>query len=389
MPVLAGFVVQNPLARTAPQPADVPGSRLHIPDHLYRLSPWAKGTDELGPPGPVAALMRQDRRSVLGTFGSHEGWVAVSAVDGSYRFLDLPNVDPDTDPSLSPDGRRVGYVLAGDPPQGHLSHAVGFAIYDTSTAEVTRLRLPTRFGLVPEAIGWTGDSRFLVAYAGQQMADPAQSNAYKVVAMGLDGSLRRPPGAVDFVQPKFGTWGAAITWSGDHLLQVWNPGTGERKTFAAADSFREARLGPDGSRLVGIGEGPAPGDALTDRFYSGQKTRGGAVRAQLFLAGQGVHVLGWIDGNTVAVTRIHEDTQTAGYQIDAADVTTGVATPLITMEAGDEFMLDPTVASDLLRNPLSGHHRPDAGSDPRHLLLAAFVVLCGAVVLLLIRRANR
>src|SRR5690348_6419707 len=77
-----------------PAPAHVPSSRLHLPEHVYRPDPWMGDTGR--PPGPLAVLSAANRAS---WFGSSKGWFGVSAVDGSYHWVDLPlqvasSVDP-------------------------------------------------------------------------------------------------------------------------------------------------------------------------------------------------------------------------------------------------------------------------------------------------------
>ena len=65
---------------------------LHLPRTVYAPSPWAEGTDELGPPGPLAVLAGGERKVRDGLTGSrsYPSYYGVSAVDGSARFLDLP-----------------------------------------------------------------------------------------------------------------------------------------------------------------------------------------------------------------------------------------------------------------------------------------------------------
>jgi hypothetical protein len=114
-------------------PVDVPASRLHAPNRIYVPSRWMVDTHR--PPGPLAVLSAAQRASWW--FGTREGWFGISAVDGSYHWLDLPHILASWPPVLSPDGTKIGYALSGDPSAMAFSHMVGFAVYDTRTGHLS------------------------------------------------------------------------------------------------------------------------------------------------------------------------------------------------------------------------------------------------------------
>jgi hypothetical protein len=147
------------------QPSKAPAyhpSTLAIPDRIWTPSPWTPGTDNAGPPGPLALLSYAPR---------HTSWFhtdqsalfGVSAATGTYRFLDLPDADQRDGSAatvaLSPDGTSIGFWTLGHTsgrPGGNAD--TGFAVYDTVTGTVTTHSVPTRYGLDPSWMTWTADS---------------------------------------------------------------------------------------------------------------------------------------------------------------------------------------------------------------------------------------
>lgn len=133
-----------------------------LPDRLWSPSPWTASTDD-GNPGRIAALFWDNakRRNAWGKGG--QGYVAVSAYDGSYRYVDAPGlaeVDQfNAEPSLSPDGRYLAY------PGPHVrGRAVkGWRVYDAQTGEVRSYEVDDApLGVAAETPIWTPDSSTLV-----------------------------------------------------------------------------------------------------------------------------------------------------------------------------------------------------------------------------------
>ncbi|HET7691260.1 MAG TPA: hypothetical protein VFK41_12815, partial [Nocardioidaceae bacterium] len=71
----------------APPVADVPDSALRLPDRVFNQSEWTKGAAVVG---PIAVAYSASR----GTWsGGEHGIMTISAVDGGYRFIDVPGLD--------------------------------------------------------------------------------------------------------------------------------------------------------------------------------------------------------------------------------------------------------------------------------------------------------
>ncbi|GAA1912834.1 hypothetical protein [Nocardioides marmoribigeumensis] len=152
--------------RTEQAPPAAALDETHLPDRVWMPSPWTPGTNRAGDPGRIAVLFWDNgrRRSSGGADGG--GWVSVSAVDGKYRYLDLPDLlfDGSDAPVLSPDGRYLAYPLrtaGADDASAGVSR--GWAVYDAQTGRVRR-HLPegTPKGVGQGAIVWGPDSRVLL-----------------------------------------------------------------------------------------------------------------------------------------------------------------------------------------------------------------------------------
>jgi hypothetical protein len=165
--VLGTAVGWDALRTTVPSPAETVTDGA-TPDRLHTPSPWLDGT-EGEPPGPLAVIAGAERRT--GWRGEVvNGWVGVSAATGEYRFLDLPGaVDlgaedlfgSEADPVLSPDGRAVAYWLAHPERPEWVG---GWAVYDTVSGHVVRHPVPSRLGVAPDTLQWTGRDRVLVEH---------------------------------------------------------------------------------------------------------------------------------------------------------------------------------------------------------------------------------
>ena len=152
--VLAGGVAiaaTAPLGSPAPVAPPFDPNALAIPNQVWMPSPWTPGTADDGPIGPLALIAYAPRYTSWfhETTGSLFG---VSAATGTYRFIDLPGLSHDqmnqVEPALSPNGRYLGYFVAGTPTGAAGSDVVGFAAYDTVTgrSSVTTSRRHTVSG---------------------------------------------------------------------------------------------------------------------------------------------------------------------------------------------------------------------------------------------------
>lgn len=383
--VLVLLSVDTSLVSPAPPvPADVPSSRLHIPHRIYLPDPWMG--DSQAPPGPLAVLGTADRGS---WWGSRMGCFGVSAVDGSYHWVDLPRMARSVVPVLSPDGTRIGYGLRGAPSGTAYSHVVGFAIYDTVSGHLRTWRIPTRHGLQIDAYyqeGWTADSAWFAASFGQWMTRNS-SNYQRIVAFPSAGGPARTVQDPGSLADSFGTAGSSsLTWIGGPNLKkvfVADLGLGTRTSFRLARSANGGPwFSPNGARFVLIAQGPAGPNATTNRLFVG----GGGIRpdvpasTRLLTARlQPSRVLGWLDDHSFLV-----DAYVArgnGTYLVTVDADTGEFHRAVHV-ARSRFWLSPVqIASDLLHHRFVPGTPPPEGLDPRLpaggavaavLLLAAF-----------------
>ena len=126
-------------------------SQLALPTQISQPSPWESGTADAGPLGPIAVLGEDLGRhtSWFHTAGSYYG---ISAADGTYRYLDLPGVNPEVGgtPALSPDGSHIAYFTA-PPPSADPVNITGYAIYDALAGTLTDHTLPALGDLRPRS----------------------------------------------------------------------------------------------------------------------------------------------------------------------------------------------------------------------------------------------
>ena len=160
-----GVTVAGEVVRTDPPPIADSTTRGTLPDRVWMPSPWTQGTDRAGDPGRIAVMFWDNGRRQ--SFGGPDGggFVTVSAVDGTYRYLDADDLQHDgaNPPVLSPDGRYVAYQLADPGAVVPTDPARGWAVYDAQTGAVRR-HVPDE---VPLGLGagepvWTPDSSTLL-----------------------------------------------------------------------------------------------------------------------------------------------------------------------------------------------------------------------------------
>jgi hypothetical protein len=163
-----GVAATPGLLRTEQPPPASATREAHLPARVWQASGWTPGTDEAGDPGRIAVLYWDNgRRRSLVPFGidAGGGYVAVSAVDGEYRYLDLPGLRFDNDAvALSPDGRYVAYALRSAGPDDPAAVTTGWAVYDAQTGRVAEHRpRDTPKGVGIGGLAWSPDSRTLLA----------------------------------------------------------------------------------------------------------------------------------------------------------------------------------------------------------------------------------
>lgn len=369
---LAGFL--RPTAPDEPRPVQVPFGQLHLPRTVYPPDRWADGTDETGPPGPLAVVSTTYRNRAVGLRDAQEELrpFGVSAVDGKAVFLDLVGGNgllSDTSLTLSPDGRKVGYIRYG---QGE--EVLGFGVYDTVTGETVLLDDPDRpvLQVFSYDLTFSGDSRFL--QTSYSLTGSRGSRDHSLVVWDVDTGepvVAEPAG--HYWLPTMGRAPSGIVWSRGRQVHTFDPTTGRRSSFRADVDVFMASWGPDGRAFAAV----APGETDQDdwRLFAGPSS---TDLREMELPIVPDHVLGWRDDRHVLVRELPR------RGVVEVDVRTGRATPVPLKTSGQEVDL-PVYAADLWANPLVDGVRPPDASDPRLPWLvggaAGLVVSVGALVL--------
>jgi hypothetical protein len=350
-----------------PLPADTPPSELHLPRTVHAPSPWAQGTREQGPPGPLAVLSSAPRNTIDGLTGVRRstGVFGVSAADGTGVFLDLPGYRGDEGTrlgpgaiALSPDGHKVGYIRYDDsaPRDGAAVH--GWDVYDTVTGDVTRLRVPDMeeiHGMDAFEIRFSGDSRYLLTNYSPTGSDGARDDTL----VAWDVSAGEPTvveGTGHYWLPEPGSAPEGVVWSRDRRIFRFDATTGENDVVTLPREVVTASFGPDGRTLAYVGHRPTDaGQAVPWHLFGGRTAQ---VADRIPLGMRPSQILGWRSEHEVVVSN-HR--RTAWF----VDVRTGEYDEV---ELGWDQKLaiaPPLYAADLWRNPLIEGVEPPAVPDPR------------------------
>jgi hypothetical protein len=379
----AGALVRPPDA--APQPTAVPANELHLPRTVYAPSPWAAGTDELGPPGPLAVVTGGERRIRDGLTGyrSYLSYYGVSAVDGSVRFLDL-DLSAGEDPGtvgfagqvvLSPDGTKVGYVrwLPGEAAGDQV--VVGWAVYDTVTGKTVVLKdpaAPRPQGDAAFEITFTGDSRYLTT--NYSRTRPATNRTDELVAWDVTTGERHvvePPG--EYWLPNMGRGPNGVVWSRHGRTHVVNPVTGSGAFDDVPREVVQATYAPLGYAFAYIGHRKVGKDQPAAWHLYGGVTPGLASGRLLEMDFEPRLFLGWRDAEHVVVSN-HQQ------QAVVVDVRTG-ATADVDLTVPRESFPSTIYAADLWGNDLVDGVRPDRVPDPRWDVALGVAGVLGALLL--------
>ncbi|QIK65452.1 hypothetical protein G7072_03045 [Nocardioides sp. HDW12B] len=365
-----------------------------LPSDLYGVPEgFAPGRDEAGT-DPWAEEVRTDTLAVGVTAAvmpvGYSGLVAVSAVDGRYRGLDLPglwteglfNNEQAGAAALSPDGTRLAYAWAdrardatGDPTRALRPDRSGVRVLDLTTGEVTDHPIPSDLGVQTYGFGWSPSGRWL-AYGITLVTDRSGrvsgSRNYRTERLDTTTGER--------TRLAFQSTESPVTVSDDGV--VASLGSGGRLSAdadpATDDTGRRLPLLGDGgaSRLVW----DADGARLATGMQSGRLivigTRGRiAVESSGFLepedrdaSSEAVHVLGWSGDDRVVVGIDNVDT------LHEVDVRPGSARddvlqsrPLVTLHGEYGSYLAPSsvsLATDLLAGPTRSYDAPEWARTP-------------------------
>ncbi|HSS66923.1 MAG TPA: hypothetical protein VLK34_00125 [Nocardioidaceae bacterium] len=397
------------------QPAYVIGD-LALPTNVSQPSPWESGTADAGPPGPLAVLGETlDRRTSW--FHTSDAYYGISAVDGSYRYLDLPHLALNGTAVLSPDGTHVAYWTQSKTSTEQTT-VDGYAVYDTTSGKTATHTIADR-DVVPRLLVWApGSNELMAAYRVGPLDDrEAQVGKTDVLDVATDQStvvaLRHD------VQP-----GESASWSANGIafwrapkLTVIDPQTGGvlmdlGLTPTPVGGGKQPRSGgvawsPDLSTLAFAALYPKSSGPLLQETSLGTFHAGG-VGAQL----QGrdrplgppiirrvtpfaavYHLLGWRDDTHALVLGV----PTAAQAV-RADVVPGIYS--INVETGDYERLASVslndsawirgIATSVSDHPFVNRPGPTSHRDPRTVwAVIAMVVLLSATVLFVVLRSRR
>jgi hypothetical protein len=328
-------------------PADA-GAGLRLPDRIERPSTWLKGTDDVGPIGPVVAVFTSTRASGL-VPRNDMGLVAVSA-SGDYAFLDLPGVarTPSLQSggvALSADGRWIAYPLTGDTRQGpNLTEGdvvTGVGAYDTVTGEARRLELPSDHGITLNDLRWVGDEvRF--SSGEYDEAAGAEDDGYATRIADFSWDVTATPSGAERTRRDAGEWYETGTTVDGRVVEADRrrvrvlPGdTGAPPIELRLDVLPEPgiSLSPSSVRLALLqdDDGGNRSDGATQplRFAVVPESGSGDVET-IPVEGVKAHELrGWRDDQHVVVQDL------AAPGLTAVDVNTGATEPLVRLPSRD------------------------------------------------------
>jgi hypothetical protein len=360
-------------------------------------SPWTPGTSRAGDPGRIAVLFWDNgQRASLSPIRLEAGGglVAVSAVDGSYRYLDLPGfvLESGAAPSLSPDGRYVAYPLRSGGPDDPAAVTTGWRVYDAQTGRTVDHRprdVPKGLGQV--ATAWSPDSRTLLVDvcrvtqvdASSQSCETRRTDLWDVAS----GEVREVAGPI----------ASEVVGSLDDDLVLLGQGRGRRLSRldvgsgATTPLGRLASLGPRASEervRVDPGSGTATVAATVQEAQEGHF---GLRLVEQPLNGSAGSAPQDVVTDTLSVEPVVLPAR--GRVVGLAVAANGETTFLeVGPERGDEQDLVrlgryggslPQVATDLVSRPTVSGVRPPEIRDPRKVsggVTLAVLVLAGVVV---------
>ncbi|GAA1479311.1 hypothetical protein GCM10009623_37570 [Nocardioides aestuarii] len=369
--VLTGVSIGHAGPSPEPVPADAPAG---LPPRIWDPSPWLAGSAEAGPPGQVITVIENQLRRSWTT--STYGVVAVSAATGDYRFLDLPRLalGDFTHVALAPDGRHVAYWTTGSSTGAPNTTSTfdglpvtGFAVYDVDSGEVRTHSVPTRHGLRPDTLTWTGPSTFVASYLQQQ------GGGREGFATDGETWVWDVPGDAP-VRATEPSWLSAGSWSIPSSRQVLLTGRRSDRILDGTTLEVLARpphathldygagiaVSPDGTRIAGLWT-PGPGTSRSPSPVAVARLDDTADATRV-RSGPSTYVLvGWTDDDHVAAlgTGGPDGSHSALLEVDVDD---GSSRELMVVPNG----LAPIQwATDLLGSPVVDRPAPPRPLDPR------------------------
>ena len=387
--------------RPSPPPVASALDELALPDRLWSPSPWLEGTDELGPPGPVAMLFWDNMRRSTWWGGERGGFVAVSAVDGSYRYLDELGGVNGFGPVLSPDGRYVAFPSLSEAPpaDGAELTADGYAVYDALTGEVVEQHV----GDAPLGIDadlplvWTPDSAHVLVDVCR--IDDADASGFSCTGVGTDvlnvgtGEVRRLPTQVVLdvvgrsddsllVQRARGRLGTLDVESGQvtPVGRLDSSGMQQRSSMyldeAAGTVTVATQVDNDSSGQLSLARVPVAEGRSSEAAWRPAPVDGNA------------EVLGpWRDRGLLLLQSQGRESAVRGVELRGQGEGLAATSVTTVVSIEDEFTGSALQVADVLGGrPFADRPAPDEPMDPRLLPGAGLALLAGAAVWLLRRR---
>jgi hypothetical protein len=390
---------------TANQPS-VNASQLALPTVFSRPSPWESGTADAGPIGTVAAIGEVDDRQTS-WFHSTSAYYAISAADGSYRYLDLPSLALNGAPALSPDGAHIACwtKASADEP----ATVGGYAVYDTSTGAVTSHAI-TQAGAIPRQLIWSpGGDQVLAFYIWRPVGHLHRTALAEILdlASGTRHSLPLLPDSAqrDRRDIAWGPNGVSV-WRPPSLTTV-NPATGDLARDAdavesahPAQSAFDLAWSADGTRLAMIAQFRDPGGPFLQvnslGVYVPPGTEADPPRSvQRVSSFDAVYqFLGWRDDTHALVLGVPTEDDAARPDavpgVYSIDVVSGSFTKVASVSMDHSAWLR-GIATGVAANAFVDRPGPASHADPRAVWarVAALLLVAGLIVVVVVVRRRR
>jgi hypothetical protein len=363
------------------------GEVLAVPDRIFAPSRWLPGTDSTGPLGTLAAVVQTGRG---GWFGSSKGLVGVSAANGTYAFLDLPDLADHAwaDAALAPDGRHLAYWLTGEtsgsPNRQNGDPVTGVGVYDPTTGATRTWPVPTQHGLWPDRLAWADDGHLVIAFdqfmGGEgddetaqssgvfvplQIWDLGQSAPFALVGTRASSLAGEPGGGRILIDGS----GAGSTY---RIVDVAAGGDDRRLTVSADLSLGGGpSISPDGRRIAAVYGNLNPNHiGVADVSASGRAARFEPVTENR----THLEVLGWLDEDHVVSRVVDLTRHNEVFGLARTDLSTGERSVLVAFPnySGGANV---STALELLARPTRPAAAPPQPVDPRILAGGALVLV--------------
>jgi serine/threonine protein kinase len=226
------------------------------------------------------------RSGANGATGQPRGIYLIHVEDGEARPLIASGpVGADYGPAFAPDGRRVAYASCGRASTGEPAIFCDIYVVELNAAHTASMpprRLTTQRSLFTESLTWTRDGSAVVYAAGAP-----EMNLWRVEVAGTRSPERIEVAGAEAYAPAIAPSRERLAFarrSVDMDLYRFEVGRPAQLVFGSSGADGEARLSPDGRRLVfgslGSGTFEEIWVAEADGSNPQQLTQGGPGRAQ-------------------------------------------------------------------------------------------------------------